>query len=257
MSAPALLGLDNEMARAVAEASKALNEKLNEVVAHTKVDLTINDPVAVDESGGPIRMIRRAETNLGDLCADAYRAQSGADIAFVNGGGIRKNINAGDITLNNILSVHPFGNAMCVIEVKGQQILDALEWGARAVPSESGGFLQVSGLSYEIHSYIESTCKSDENGMFAGVQGERRVKNVLVDGVPIDPNGTYTLASHDYMLLANGDGYTMFDGAALLQDRVKLDNQVLIDYITESLGGEIGEEYEDLTGQGRIVIVEE
>ena len=83
------------------------------------------------------------------------------------------------------------------------------------------------------------------------------MQNVLVDGKPIDPEATYTLASHNYMLLNNGDGYTMFDGAPLLQDCVKLDNQVLIDYITETLGGVIGEEYEELTGQGRIVIVEE
>ena len=226
-------------------------------MASSEVLLTINDPEEVDANGKPIRMVRRAETNLGDLCADAYRIQSGADIAFVNGGGIRVSINAGKITLNDILKVHPFGNAMCVIEVTGQQILDALEWGARAVPGENGGFLQVSGLSYEIHSYIESPCKSDENSMFAGIEGERRVQNVLVDGKPIDPEATYTLASHDYMLLNNGDGYTMFDGAPLLQDRVKLDNQVLIDYITETLEGVIGEEYEDLTGEGRIVIVEE
>ncbi len=257
VAAPELLGIDNEMSRAVAAASEELNRKLNEVVASTAVELTINDPIEVQENGAPIRMIRRAETNLGDLCADAYRAQSGADIAFVNGGGIRVSIPAGDITLSNILSVHPFGNALCVIEVKGQQILDALEWGSRAVPSETGGFLQVSGLSYEIHSYIESPCQSDENGLFTGVQGERRVKNVLVNGEPIDPEKTYTLAGHDYMLLSNGDGYSMFDGAPLLQDRVKLDNQVLIDYITESLGGVIGEEYEDPYGQGRIVFVDE
>ncbi len=255
--APALLGLDNKMGKAVDAASKQLDKKLKEVVANSSVLLTINDPEAVDENGKPIRMVRRAETNLGDLCADAYRDQSGADIAFVNGGGIRANIPAGEITLNDILKVHPFGNAMCVVEVTGQQILDALEWGARKVPGENGGFLQVSGLSYEIHSYLPDPCLVDENTFCAGFEGERRVKNVLVGGEPIDPEAYYTLASHDYMLLNNGDGYTAFEGAELLQDRVKLDNQVLIDYITEALGGVIGEEYEDLTGQGRIVIIEE
>ena len=257
VAAPALLGIQNEMSHAVAEASEKLNTKLSEVVAGSLIELTVNDPKEVDENGRPIRMVRRAETNLGDLCADAYRNQSGADVALVNGGSVRANIPAGDITLGNILSVHPFGNAMCVVEVTGQQILDALEWGARAVPGESGGFLQVSGLSYEVHSYIDSACVSDANGMFIGVEGERRVKNVLVGGEPIDPSGTYTLASNNYMLLERGDGYSMFQGAPLLQDRVKLDNQVLIDYITETLGGVIGAEYEELTGQGRIAIVEE
>ncbi len=256
-SAPELLGITNDMSKAVDKASNALNEKLKEVVATTQVKLTINDPEAVDENGKPIRMVRRAETNLGDLCADAYRAQSGADIAFVNGGGIRVNIEAGDITLNDILKVHPFGNAMCVIEVTGQQILDALEWGARNVPGENGGFLQVSGLTYEIHTYIDTPCKQDENTLFAGIEGERRVQNVLVNGKPIDPKATYTLASHDYMLLNQGDGYAMFGGCKLLQDRVKLDNQVLIDYIVDTLGGSVGEQYDNPYGEGRIVIVEE
>ena len=256
-SAPELLGITNDMSKAVDKASNALNEKLKEVVATTQVKLTINDPEAVDENGKPIRMVRRAETNLGDLCADAYRAQSGADIAFVNGGGVRVNIEAGDITLNDILKVHPFGNAMCVIEVTGQQILDALEWGAWNVPGENGGFLQVSGLSYEIHTYIDTPCKQDENTLFAGIEGERRVQNVLVNGKPIDPKATYTLASHDYMLLNQGDGYSMFGGCKLLQDRVKLDNQVLIDYIVDTLGGTVGEQYDNPYGEGRIVIVEE
>ena len=256
-SAPELLGITNDMSKAVDKASNALNEKLKEVVATTQVKLTINDPEAVDENGKPIRMVRRAETNLGDLCADAYRAQSGADIAFVNGGGVRVNIEAGDITLNDILKVHPFGNAMCVIEVTGQQILDALEWGARNVPGENGGFLQVSGLTYEIHTYIDTPCKQDENTLFAGIEGERRVQNVLVNGKPIDPKATYTLASHDYMLLNQGDGYSMFGGCKLLQDRVKLDNQVLIDYIVDTLGGTVGEQYDNPYGEGRIVIVEQ
>ena len=256
-SVPAMLGIKNDMSKAVEDAVGKLNEQLKEVVAKTTVNLTINDPVEVDANGKPIRMVRRAETNLGDLCADAYRDQSGADIAFVNGGGVRVDIPAGDITLNDILKVHPFGNAMCVVEVTGQQILDALEWGSRAVPGESGSFLQVSGLTYEIHSYIDTPCTNDEKGLFTGVEGERRVQNVLVGGEPIDPKATYTLASHNYMLLDQGDGYTMFEGAPLLQNSVKLDNQVLIDYITESLGGVIGEEYEDPFGQGRITIVEE
>ena len=255
-SLPALLGLNNEMSAAVEDATAELNKKLNEVVASSQVTLTITDPEAVDTNGKPIRIVRSQETNLGDLCADAYLAQSGADVAFVNGGGIRVSIDAGDITLNNILKVHPFGNAMCVIEVSGQQILDALEWGSRSIPGELGGFLQVAGLTYEIHSYIESGCVTDENGMFAGVEGERRVKNVMIHGEPIDPAATYTLASHDYMLLNNGDGYTMFASCKLLQDRVKLDNQVLMDYIIDDLGGVIGEQYEDPYGEGRIVIVE-
>ncbi|MBR5057669.1 MAG: 5'-nucleotidase C-terminal domain-containing protein, partial [Clostridiales bacterium] len=252
-----LFGLDNEMTKAVAEAYDELGDRLNEVVATAQVDLTISDPVAVDANGKPVRMIRRAETNLGDLCADAYRLQSGADIGICNGGGIRSSVFAGHITQGDILNVYPFGNYLCVIEVTGQQVLDALEWGASKVPDENGGFLQVSGLTYEIHSYIDSSCTAGDNGMFASVAGERRVKNVKVGGEPIDPQKKYTLAGHNYMLLNLGDGFTMFGGANVLQNCVKLDNQMLIDFLTGSLDGTIGEEYEEPTGQRRIVIVEE
>lgn len=255
--APTLLGIHNDADAAVKSAKDALGDKLSEVVAKTAVELTINDPVATKDDGSPIRIVRRAETNLGDLCADAYQELSGAQIAFVNGGGIRTSIKEGDITLNDILKVHPFGNAMCVIEATGQQILDALEWGARAVPSESGGFLQVSGLTYEIHTYIESTAKADENTMFAGVEGEYRVKNVMVGGEPLELDKTYTLASHNYMLKNGGDGFSMFGGCNVLQDEVMLDNQVLINYITGVLDGVVGQEYADPYGAGRIVAVEE
>ena len=256
-SVPKLLSIQNDMSEPVVNATKELDEKLGEVVASTAVALTINDPTEVDSNGRPIRMIRRAETNLGDLVADAFRDQSGADIALIGGGGIRESISAGDITLNDILKVNPFGNYLTVIEATGQQILDALEWGAKVVPTEEGGFMQVSGLSYEVHTALESTCKKDENGMFAGIEGERRVRNVQVNGTPIDPDATYSLAGVDYWLTQNGDGYTMFNGDRLLQDRVKLDNQVLIDYIVQTLGGVVGEEYENPYGEGRIVIVEE
>ncbi len=256
LSAPVLLGIENEMNTAVENAIGELSTKLAEVVATSSVDLTINDPLTFDQNGRPIRIIRRAETNLGDLCADAYLDQSGADIAFVNGGGIRVSIAAGDITLNDILKVHPFGNSLTVIEVTGQQVLDALEWGARAVPGETGGFLQVAGLTYEIHTYLESTCQEDATGLFDGVAGEYRVKNVLVNGEPLDLEKTYELACNDYILLDNGDGYSMFEGCEVLQNAVKIDNQILIDYIVDTLGGVIGEEYADPYGQGRIVAVE-
>ena len=256
VSAPELLGIQNNASQAVKAATTALNQKLSQKVAKSAVDLTIYDPEAVDQSGKPIRIVRNAETNLGDLCADAYRDQSGADIAFVNGGGVRTSLKAGDITLGDILKVHPFGNAMCVVEATGQQILDALEFGARNVPGENGGFLQVSGLTYEIHTYIESTATTDSNGMFTGVTGEYRVKNVMVDGKPLELDKVYTLASHNYMLKNGGDGFNMFMDCKLLVDESMLDNQVLINYISGTLEGVIGEEYADPYGQGRIVAVE-
>ena len=258
VAAPALFKLQNAGADAVKAETDELAEVLQTVVAKTAVDLYINDPTEVTEEGKPVRIIRRAETNLGDLCADAYLDQSGeADIAFVNGGGIRVQLNAGDLTLNNILTVHPFGNSLTVIEVTGQQVLDALEWSVHSLPGEFGGFDQVAGLTFEYDATIESPVIQDDSKMFAGVDDtkERRVRNVLVGGEPLDPEKIYKLASHDYQLLNNGDGYTMFAGAKVLQESVKLDNQVLIDYITGTLGGVVGEGYDNPYGQGRIVSV--
>ena len=241
---------DEEAEAFIATVKAQYEETLNQVVATTAVELTTKDPATGE------RAVRTAETNLGDLCADAYRVVLGADIAFVNGGGVRADIPAGDITYGQILSVHPFGNMACVVEATGQQILDALEMSSRDVPNECGGFLQVSGLTYEINVGVESSVVVDDKGSFVEVAGERRVQNVLVNGEPIDPEATYTLASHNYMLKSGGDGLNMFQGDTLLQDEVLIDNQVLINYIVDTLGGVVGEEYSDPYGQGRITIIE-
>lgn len=247
---------DDETAAFIDGIKAEYEETLTTVVAHSDVDLTIVDPEAVDADGKPIRIIRSQESNLGDLCADAYRAMSGADVAIVNGGGIRVSIPAGDITYEQIIAVHPFGNSLCLVEATGQEILDALEMSVRNLPAENGGFLQVSGLTFEVNMGVESTVVVDDKGMFVEVSGDRRVQNVQVAGEAIDPEATYTLASHNYMLKDSGDGINMFADNVLLQDSVMIDNQVLINYITESLGGVVGEDYSDPYGQGRITILE-
>lgn len=232
---------------------------LAQKVGYTEVALTVLDP----ETGN--RMVRTRETNLGDLCADAYRyvlgngktgeAYGPADIAFVNGGGVRADIDAGDITFGEVISVHPFNNVGCVVEATGQEILDALEMAARLLPEENGGFLQVSGLSYTIDTSIPSTVVTDDKKNFVQVSGQRRVKDVLVGGEPIDPGKTYTLASHNYMLLDGGDGINMFRGNTVVVQPVILDNQVLITYVQEYLNGAVGAEYADPYGQGRIQVL--
>ena len=229
-----------------------------EVVATSSVDLTINDPYTGE------RAVRSAETNLGDLCADAYRVLLGADIGFVNGGGVRDNIAAGNITYGNIIAVHPFGNLACLVEVSGQQILDALELGSmQAGVSESGGFLQVSGIKYTVDTSIPTSVELDDAGNFVKVAGDRRVKDVQVldsetgEYTAIDPKATYTLASHNYMLKDGGDGYAMFgaDNVKILKDEVMVDNEVLINYIKDELGGVVGEQYANPRGDGRITVL--
>ena len=232
-------------------------EMASEVVATSDVLLTIN------EADGTTRAVRSKETNLGDLCADAYRIVLGADIGWVNGGGVRADIPAGDVTYGDIIEVHPFGNLACVVEVTGQQILDALELGSMYVgEAESGGFLQVSGLKYTINTAIPTSVVLDDAGNFVEVSGERRVSDVQVldsesdEYAALDPSATYTLASHNYMLKDGGDGYAMFgeDNITILQDEVMVDNEVLISYIRDELGGVVGQEYAQ--PQGRITIVD-
>ena len=252
-----LLGIENEASKAVAAAQADLREITEQVVAKTSVTLTVNDPEETDTKGNPIRMIRRAETNLGDFCADAFRAVCGSDIAVMNGGGIRTGISKGEITYGDIISVFPFGNEACVVRATGQQVLDALEWGARNIPGETGAFLQVSGLSYEIDLSVPSGCLVNEDGKCGGFEGERRVKNAMVGDEPLDPVKEYTVAGTNYTLLEDGDGQTAFAGAEVLISCVMIDNQLLIEYITGVLGGEIGGDYADPYGQGRITIIEE
>ena len=226
------------------------------VVTFTDLYLTTLDPKLVDENGQPLRMVRRAETNLGDLWADAYRIQGGADIGLVNSGGLLGGFGSGLVTQDDIYNTSPFGDTLCVAEVSGQQILDGLEWACRMLPEDSGSFLQVSGLTFEVHSYLPSPCLVDMDGNYAALRGERRVKNVLVGGEPLVPEKTYRVAASDYILLSGEDGNTAFQNTKLLKTDEKSDIQLMVDYLIDDCGGEIGQEYADPCGQGRIVIVD-
>ena len=251
---------DSDMESFIADIQSEYEEELQQVIAGSDVELTT-------ESEDGVRLIRNRETNLGDFCADAYRQIAGADIAFVNGGGIRADLPEGDITYEDILAVHPYGNHLCVVEATGQEILDALEMGSRSTMAEtgdgekaageSGGFLQVSGLRYTIDTSVDSTVKVDKDGMFVSCGQQRRVKNVEVlqdDGSyePIDVDETYTLASHDYMLRQSGDGFTMFADNEMVVEEGMVDYQILITYISDYLGGSIGEQYS--SPDGRITV---
>lgn len=240
----------------ITEIEDSFAELVNTVVASSNVDLVIYDPFETDSAGNHIRLIRSTETNLGNLCADAYRSVSGAEIAMVNGGGIRTEIKKGDVTYGDIISVHPFGNELCVVEATGQMILDALELGSSSLPGEDGSFQHVSGLTYEVDLNTESSVKLDDQGQFIKVDGDYRVKNIKVGGEPLELDRTYVLAGHNYMLKEFGGGFNMFKDAKMIQDCVMLDYQVIINYITDVLGGVIGEEYEEPYGEGRITIIE-
>ena len=246
---------DATVAEAVAKIKGEINAISETVVAKTEVLLTTKNPE------GTARAVRNAETNLGDLCADAYRDLLKTDIAFVNGGGVRANIPISEITYGDIIAVHPFGNMACAIEVTGEKIWEALELGAASYPGESGGFLQVSGLEYTINSAIPSPVEKDETGMFVRLTkgAPHRVVDVKIGGEPLDPAKTYTLGGHNYMLKQQGDGYAMFKGCKVLQDEIAVDNEVLIRYIRDTLDGVVKAdgEYANLAGAGRIKVINE
>ena len=242
---------DEDTLQFISGITAEFEQTLQEVVATSAVDLTTLDP----DTGQ--RAVRRAETNLGDLCADAYRAVGESDVAFVNGGGIRADIAAGEITYEDIINVHPFGNELCVAEVSGRELLDALEMGASDYPLENGGFLHVSGMTYAIDASVPSSVVTNEEGEFVAVTGEYRVKNVTIGGEPLDTEKTYTLASHNFMLKSGGDGYAMFRDNKIVRDSVMLDNAALIQYITGELGGVVSDAYADPRGQGRITVLGE
>lgn len=253
-SIPDLLGINNEIGDVIDSQLASIDSELNKVVASTSVDLTIYDPTAVDPENEPVRIVRSRETNLGDLCADAVRIMTGADVGIANGGGIRDGIKKGDITYNDILAVYPFNNPISVIEVTGQQLADALEWSVRLIPDENGGLFQVSGISFEVNAGIPSPCQADEDEKMTGIEGPRRISDISVGGSPIDVSAKYTVAGNSYTVIEGGDGLTVFDKAEVKTADAGIDSQMLIDYIAGKLGGTVGEGYEDPYGAGRIVI---
>ena len=256
INAAGLMEEDNGVGEAVKTALSASEELQNKVVAHTDVDLITHDPVSGE------RIIRSQETNLGDLVSDAYRIIGNADIGLINGGGIRTNIPVGDITFAKMLEVHPYKNQFCIIETTGQQVLDALELSVSGLPGELGGFLHVSGLKYTIDMNVDSSVVRDDEKRFVEVAGERRVKDVQVlqaDGsyAPLDLEKTYTVAGIDYFLDGEGDGYTMFYKKSTVLDKgALLDHEVVINYIVDVLGGNVGSQYLDPYGEGRITFIQ-
>ena len=248
---PPPIAQDKDTLTYVTNIENELNKTLGKKIANTEVKL-----VAVEDDERKNWAVRMRETNLGNLCADSLRAALETDIAFSNGGGIRSDVAAGDITYGDAISVMPFGNSLCKIETTGQAILDALEMGARLYPQPSGGFLQPSGLTYELRSDIPTSVQLDERGNFIGVDEPRRVQNVRVAEQAIDPIKTYTLASITYLLKEGGDGFTMFKDSKIIVDEQGLEYEALIAFLQNNLKGTIGSDsiYANEKGEGRILV---
>ena len=217
-----------------------VDDMLGEKIAVADTKFYITDPATGK------RRIRSGETNLGDFVADGIYTyfneveQLHCDIAIMNGGGIRSDEDAGYWTFKTCKQVSPFGNVACLMSVTGKQIQDALEFATRfagAEGKENGGFLQVAGATYEIHTDIPNTVQTDDKNVWIGsATGTPRVQNVKIydraNGtyVPLDENKTYALAGMNYTLRNLGDGFAMFDGAELIKDYVSEDYLVMSTY---------------------------
>lgn len=217
----------------------------NRKIGESKVEF-----ITHDKDGN--RLVRNAETNLGDFCSDALRVMTGADMSFVNGGGLRAPMESGDITFNDIFSVFPFNNQIVTAEISGQILIDFLEMAVMNYPEEDGSFPHMSGVTFSVNKSIPTSVKVDANGFFEKVDGAYRVYNVKVldktsgEYKALDPNGKYVLAGFNYFLLDFGGGMTMFKDAKILDAEGTLDVELLENYIVEHLGGVIGEEYAEV-----------
>lgn len=233
---------------------KKLVDKTNAKVAKTLAAPVGNLSVGLTDSIDGVRRVRNGETNLGDVVADAFREAMHTDVAWMNGGSIRASLKPGTVSYQDVMTVLPFGNMLVVKSLTGQQILDALELSAVNYPEEFGGFLQVSDMSYTIDGTIPSPVVLDDKGRFTGIHGERRVKDVKIDGKPLDVNEDYTVASTSYILRDEGNGYTMFADAPLLKESSISETEALHQFFKNHKN--VGTGYENAEGQSRITIIE-
>ena len=232
-------GLDAAVAATASNWISAVDDMLGEEIAVGDTKFYINDPATGK------RRIRSGETNLGDFVADGIYTyfneieELHCDIAIMNGGGIRTDVEAGPWSFKTCKTVSPFGNVACLMSVTGQQIQDALEFGARfagAEGKENGGFLQVAGARYTIHTGTPNTVQTNDKNVWTGSAATPRVSNVEIydktTGTyqPLDPNATYALAGMNYTLRNLGGGFAMFDGATLIKDYVSEDYLVMSSY---------------------------
>ena len=222
-------GRDEHVTNFINELKARYEETLKNKIAYVSFDLR-----ATDEQNN--WLIRNAETGLCNLITDAFLNSAAetptgkADIAICNGGGIRANIKAGEINFGDVLDVAPFSNLMCIIEMPGQTILDALEFGAKLLPVKSGAFLHTAGLTYKVNTSIPTSVIFGEHGEFLGVKGERRVYDVFVNGEKLDPEKIYKVAGTDYTLRAGGDGYR-FNNSKVIEDAYMLYAEAISHYL--------------------------
>ena len=241
---------DNKAQEFINRLKEDIESQGNFVIGNSEVDLMIYNADGT-------HIVRKQESNLGDFCADALRVFTDADIALINGGGIRANINRGNILFNDLYNVMPFGDMIATGIITGQQLLDVLEFSVSSLPAESGSFMQVSGLRFDVNPSIPSpVVKDSETSLFSHVgEGNRRVSNVEVldkesgEYKEIELSHQYIMATLDYLILEQGAS-GIFNQVKPISTYWGADIEILRHYLEYGLGGCVGIEYSE--PQGRI-----
>ena len=241
--------VDKEMNDFIAELNNGFSDELKRVIGKAPFTLTVYN-TSSESRESHNQLSRVGENNLCNLVTDAFRIVGEADISIMNAGAVRNDINAGDITYQNIIDVMPYSNDVLIKEITGQGILDALEFGVRTLPASTSRFPQVSGITYKIDTSIDSSVVVDDTESFVRVNGERRVYDVKINGEDLDVNKKYSISSHSF-ILGGGDGYSMFANCEITKTAFGSDSEVLMRYISENLGGTIPEQYQQ--NENRIV----
>ena len=207
---------------------------------------------------------RDSETNNGDLITDAmvWQVLQNKDgltvnedhvVAITNGGGIRAAIKPGDVTKNDINTVLPFGNTVAVVYVTGAELLEALEASTYCTPGAIGGFPQVSGINYTIHTgkAYDANAETYPNSTYYGPKSINRVVINSINGKEFKENEVYAVVTNNFCA-AGGDTYYAFASASAQFDTGIPVDEAVMAYITRELKGVIGEKY--AAPQGRILM---
>ena len=245
--------IDEKVRQVVDQENKQVEDLKKRVIGQTPFDI-----ITLGENGE--RLSRREETTMGDLLTDIIRQQAQADVAILNGGGLRTNIKAGEFTYADIYEVSPFGNTLVTATLTGQQLLDALEVGMCKLPEYNGSFTQVSGMKFTVNPSVVANIQWDNNGFFTGIAegSPRRVSDLqILDRTtgqyrPVAPDRTYTIAANNYLLLNKG-GEAMLAGCTDVRDTGTTLVDIMCSHITKQFKGTIPDNYAKPDGRINIL----
>ncbi|MCQ2205899.1 MAG: 5'-nucleotidase C-terminal domain-containing protein [Bacteroidaceae bacterium] len=245
--------IDETVRQVVDQENKQVEDLKKRVIGQTPFDI-----ITLGENGE--RLSRREETTMGDLLTDIIRQQAQADVAILNGGGLRTNIKAGEFTYADIYEVSPFGNTLVTATLTGQQLLDALEVGMCKLPEYNGSFTQVSGMKFTVNPSVVASIQWDNNGFFTGIAegSPRRVSDLqILDRTtgqyrPVAPDRTYTIAANNYLLLNKG-GEAMLAECTDVRDTGTTLVDIMCSHITKQFKGTIPDNYAKPDGRINIL----